>query len=51
MSDERTPQPEPYDPPQFEEIPSGDGPVVTAAGKSPPPDAGPEWQPSESETR
>ena len=33
MSDERAPQPEQYDPPQVEEIPSADGPVVTAAGK------------------
>ena len=34
--------PEPYDPPQVEEIPSGDGPTVTAAGQSAPQDFLPE---------
>jgi hypothetical protein len=38
---------EKYDPPEVEQIPSGDGPVLTAAGDSPPNDTptGPEWQP------
>ena len=31
-------KPEQYDPPEVEEIPSGDGPTVTAAGQSPPQD-------------
>ena len=48
-SDERSEHapPEQYDPPEVEQIPSGDGPVVTAAGDSPSDDGGggPEWQP------
>ena len=39
-----------YEPPKVEQIPSGDGPAVTAAGDSPPSDGaipGPEWQPGE----
>lgn len=38
-------KPEQYDPPQVEQIPTEDGPAVTAAGKSNNP--GVEWQPKE----
>lgn len=31
---------EPYDAPRVDPIPTKDGPVVTAAGDSPPPDSG-----------
>jgi hypothetical protein len=37
MSDPKKPQDE-YDAPQVEQIPTEDGPAVTAAGKSQPPD-------------
>jgi hypothetical protein len=37
--------PEDYDPPQVEQIPTEDGPAVTAAGKSN--DQGVEWKPKE----
>ncbi len=50
MSDEQraTGGEEQYDPPHVEEIPTGDGPAVTAAGDSPPQDDfGPEWRPSD----
>lgn len=53
-SDKRSDEavPEQYDPPQVEQIPSGDGPVVTAAGESPPQDnpEGPEWRPPGSDS-
>jgi hypothetical protein len=53
MTDERnreTPeQAEDYEPPRVEEIPTQDGPAVTAAGKTPPPDEdvllAAEWRP------
>jgi hypothetical protein len=47
MSEREEPRPEGYEPPQVEEVPTTDGPAVTAAGDSPtdePP--GPEWRPT-----
>ena len=43
--EESAPQgrPEQYHPPQVEQIPTEDGPAVTAAGKSR--GSGPEWEP------
>jgi hypothetical protein len=40
-------RPDHYEPPEVEKIPSGDGPVLTAAGDSPPQDdvPGVEWRP------
>ena len=40
-------QQEPYEPPEVEEMPSEDGPAVTAAGKSTGDDRAAEWQPDE----
>jgi hypothetical protein len=39
-------RPEGYEPPQVEEVPTTDGPAVTAAGDSPIDDSppGPEWR-------
>ena len=37
-----------YDPPEVEDLPVREGPAVTAAGKTLPPDGGggPEWRPT-----
>jgi hypothetical protein len=45
MSEREEPRPESYEPPQVEEVPTTDGPAVTAAGESTG-DAGAEWRPS-----
>jgi hypothetical protein len=44
-------QEEGYEPPRVEEIPAKDGPAVTAAGKTPPPDEplAAEWRPTSDE--
>ncbi|MEA2472371.1 MAG: hypothetical protein QOE06_286 [Thermoleophilaceae bacterium] len=38
-----------YEPPEIEEMPAADGPAITAAGDSPPPDGqgAVEWRPEE----
>lgn len=47
MSERDKPTTEGYEPPQVEEVPTTDGPAVTAAGHSPIDDGGgPEWRPS-----
>jgi len=37
-----------YEPPEVKDLPAKDGPAVTAAGKTLPPDGGggPEWRPT-----
>jgi hypothetical protein len=42
---ERQERPEGYEPPEVEEVPTTDGPAVTAAGESTG-DAGAEWRPA-----
>jgi len=37
-SQDSAPHPESYEPPRVEDVPTEDGPAVTAAGKSPPTD-------------
>lgn len=53
MDDPRTPGSEhhDYEPPDVKDLPAKDGPAVTAAGKTLPPDGGvgPEWRPTASE--
>jgi hypothetical protein len=50
--DERQQQGEGYEPPEVEELPTGDGPAVTAAGDSQVSDGrGPEWRPLADEDR
>jgi hypothetical protein len=47
MSEREEPRPEGYEPPQVEEVPTIDGPAVTAAGESQTDlDEGPEWRPT-----
>lgn len=49
MTDEKRDD-ERYDPPEVEQIPTGAGPSLTAAGHSPSQDGqqtGPEWRPEE----
>jgi hypothetical protein len=53
MDDPRAPGPDhhDYEPPDVKDLPANDGPAVTAAGKTPPPDGGgpgPEWRPTAS---
>lgn len=38
-----TSEPRGYEPPEVEDLPAREGPAITAAGDSPPPD-GPEWR-------
>jgi hypothetical protein len=47
VSEREEPRPEGYEPPRVEEVPTTDGPAVTAAGKTVTDgDEGPEWRPT-----